>query len=61
MKGKKIETHFISSCRTCFVGGGVGSHAPGAGPPPFGDHDRELVHGVRLQADDGVTQGCRIC
>lgn len=55
MKGKKIETHFISSCRTCFVGGGVGSHAPGAGPPPFGDHDRELVHGVRLQADDGVT------
>lgn len=36
-------------------------HAPGAGPPAFGDHDGELVHGVRLQPYHGVTQSGRIC
>ena len=47
--------------RTCFIGGGVCGHAPGAGPPTFGDHDGELVHGVWLQAYHGVAQSGRIC
>lgn len=59
-KEKPNETLPSSSCRTCFVGGGVRGHAPGAGPPTFGDHDGELVHGVRLQTRHRVTQGGRI-
>lgn len=46
---------------TCFVGGGMSGHTPRAGLATFGHHDSELVHGVRLEARDGVAKGGCVC
>lgn len=46
------------SSHTCFICGGMCSHAPCAGPSVFCYHDRELIHCVWFEACCCVTQRC---
>lgn len=39
----------------------MGRHTPGAGPPTFGYHDGELVHGVGFESGDGVAESRGVC
>lgn len=60
-EGQKCGCVSVGERRTCFVCGGVRRHTPRAGLAAFGYHDGKLVHGVGLEAGDGVAERGGVC